>query len=277
MLEKIIIYLSLILIILLGVFLVWYFSRGGIVFDVLIFNKQPQKKEAELYRYDDERISLNKILVRAFYLVAQDKKDSIIPDWQKVLGVSLGKTCDFYELQFTFNMEMDFEIYPQVIYSKQKAEYFTDLIVQDYQREIVQPHSKSKTLEEVVKEAEEKIKDDGEWEVSLERIDDAYVVNLFVITLGTPVIRVEDGLVLGLDDETNNALVFSEALTDKDFKDFYDSVISHEIGHSLGIPEFYTYSGNEVRSYGVMGSGFSRKLQHNYLEYEIKEKMGLTF
>lgn len=274
MAKRVIFYLSIFLIIFLAVFYLLQSSQSDIVFNILSPAERPSKEKIHLHLYDNEDIGLNQVLIRAYYYIAADGRDSVIDNWQKVFRGALARVSDFYQLQFAYNMDMDFKIYPQPLYSRHNADYFIDLIIQDYNKELVEPHSESITVQEVVKEIKDIIKDEGEWDLSVKTKDSFYVVNLFILALDVSALKTENEKILGLNDESNNSLTFSAIFTDEEFRDFYESIIGHEVGHALGIPEFYMYSSGSTKSYGIMGGGFTRRLQDNYLEHQIKEKMG---
>lgn len=270
---KIILCLFVFLTAFLAVFYSWPLAQESVLFSMFSPVEQPLKEAVSLHLYNNEQVSINEVLIRVYYCVTEDGEGFVIEGWQGLISNTLGKINEFYELQFAFNMKMDFKIHPEVLTLSQDTNYFLDLIAKDYQQELLHPHSESQTLKEVINELEEKVSKKGDWGLSLKTINDAHVLNLFVLVFDVNTFKAQDVKVAGLNDESNNSLVFFVGFTDKDLKGFYGSVIAHEIGHALGIPEFYGYEGEGVQSYGLMGAGFKRKLEDNYLEHYIKEKM----
>ena len=269
--RRIFFYFFIFLIIAFFLFYFIRFYRADIIYDIT-FNllsscSKPIKQEARLHLYDDEQVAINHVLIKAYYFVPQDRGNFIINDWQKVFSHSLAKISIFYELQFANNMAMDFEVYPEIIHSDQPVGYFENLIKQDYLIETAQAHAESLTLKEIVDEVQGK--------VNMKKENNFYVINLFFLTLGNNYLQAENGRIFGLNDEKNNCLVVADAWADEELRDFYQSITAHEITHSLGVPDFYSYTDDQIESYGLMGAGFTRKLENNYLDQEIKKQMGL--
>ncbi len=273
MTKEMIIYLFIFFMAFSSILFLFCFSSNSLVFNLLSPARQFSKEAVSLYPYGNEQISINKVLVRIYYCQPQGGSGTIIEDWKGVLSNTVGEVSEFYRLQFNYNMEMNFEIYPQIVYLSHSSEYFAGLIIEDFIRELIEEHSECQSLRAISSGVENEIKDDKEWKLSDKRVDDFYVVNLFVLGLDINTLQTKGTKILGLNDESNNALVFSTGFINGELKDFYGSIVSHEIGHSLGVPRFYSYSGDAVKSSGIMGGGLTRKLRDNYLKYQIKEEM----
>ena len=257
----------------LSVFLLIYFFSNSAVLNILYPAKQFSKEKVNLHLYGDEEININKVVIKIYYCLPKDGREFNIENWQKILNKTATDVSEFYQLQFNYNMKMDFEIYPQIIYLNNSADYFTELVVQDLIKELVEPHSESQSMDAILNDVEDRMKDNREWKLRDKEADGSYVVNLFVLGIDINALQANGVRILGLNNESNNSLVFSTGFTNNELKDFYESVVSHEIGHSLGMPKFYSYSDDSVKSSGVMGGGFTRKLKDNYLQSQIKEKM----
>ncbi len=232
-------------------------------------------QEINLHLYNNEQVSVNKVLIRLYYYVPQDKENIIIDDWQKIFANSMLKIKEFFQLQFAYNMGLDYEIYPEIIYSDHDLNYFIDLLKEDYEKELAGPYTGSVLVEEIINNIRNKIAMDNEWDLLIKEIDDYYIINLFVLASDVTTLEGYNRQVPGLNDEENNSVVMSYIFTNDEFKDFHESIICHEVGHDLGIAEFYSFYDNKISSYGVMGGGVTRILQNNYLDNQIKEKMGL--
>lgn len=232
-------------------------------------------QEINLHLYDNEQVSINKVLIRLYYHVPQDKKNIIIDDWQKIFANSMLKIKEFFQLQFAYNMELDYEIYPEIIYSDHDLNYFIDLLKEDYEKELAEPYTGSALVEEIINDVKDKLAVNEKWDLSAKEVDGYYIVNLLVLAFDVTTLEGYNKQIPGLNDEENNSVVMSYIFTSDEFKDFHESIICHEIGHGLGIAEFYSFQDNKISSYGVMGGGITRMLQNNYLDNQIKEKMGL--
>ena len=235
------------------------------------FYKEKDKAEVELQEINlhldnNEQVSINKVLIRLYYHVPQDKKNIIIDDWQQIFTNSMLKIKEFFQLQFAYNMELDYEIYPEIIYSDHDLNYFMDLLKEDYEKELTGPYTGSVLVEEIINDVRDLL---------AKEIDDYYIINLFVLASDVTTLEGYNRQVPGINDEENNSVVMSYIFTNDEFKDFHESIICHEVGHGLGIAEFYSFQDNRISSYGVMGGGITRILQNNYLDNQIKEKMGL--
>lgn len=265
--KKIFFYFFIFLIIVPAVFYLSRFYKTDLIYNItfdFLSSKaeKPVKERANLYLYDNEEVSINQVFIRGYYFVPKDRGDFIINNWQKVFSRSLENVSAFFEFQFVDNMIMDFEIYPEIIYSDQTADYFEDLIKQDYSEEIKQPHSQSLTLEEINSEVQEKI--------NIKEKKDSYLINLFFLSLDK-----NENNMPGFNDEGNNCLVMADVFSEKEMINFHESIIAHEIVHSLGVPDFYSYTDDRIESYDLMGNGYFRRLENNYLDDEIKRKMSL--
>jgi len=275
--KKIISFLIVLAIISLTIFYSYRLFEGDIIFDIF-FNvfkgpDQTYQKQKNIHLYDNESVSVNKVLTRVYYLIAKDKSDSEISNWEQIFEESLKRVSDFYELQFDFGMEIDFQIYEKLIFSEYETDFFSDLIANDLEQELEKPHSESETIKQIIQELENKIDEKDKWGLEIETENEAHIVNLFVLELGPNSFEIENKEILGLNDEKNNSLVLSFIFSDEKFKDFSESIIAHEIGHTFGMPDLYSYTGDEIKSAGLMGGGITRKIKSNYLEYQIKEKM----
>lgn len=272
MLKKNFLYLSIILVVLLGVFVFYYAIKDNIVFMMITGIEKSEQSRINAHFYDDESISIKDVLVRVYYIVPENSKIEF-DNWHEVLSAAMQKAGAFFELQFGYSMNMDFTIYLQPILVAQPASYFIDLVEQDYIEEIAVPHSSSMAIKAVTDAVKNGLEAQEQWDISVSRINNSYIVNLFVLALNLDDLKTGNMKVFGLNDEGNNSLIFSKGFTDKRFKNFYESIVGHEIGHALGIPRFYSYTSDEVQTSGMMGGGLVRKLKDNYLNQAIKEKM----
>lgn len=270
--KKSILYFAILLIVLAGVFSLGYFFRDSLVFAVLGDIEEPQKAEANVHYFNDELTSIKDVLVRVYYVSTKDNTLAF-DDWKWISSTAMQKVSVFFELQFGYDMSMAFRVYPEEIFLQENSDYFVDLVKQDYTAETIKEHSPSLVAEAVVSAVKEKVRAEKVWDLTLKRVNNAYVVNLFVLTLDIDDLKVENMTVLGLNDESNNSVVFSTGFTKDVFKGFYESVVGHEIGHGLGIPRYYSYTSDEVQSSGMMGGGLTRHLKDNYLNQAIKDKM----
>jgi len=270
--KKSILYLVIFLIVLTGIFSFGYFFRNSLVFAVLGDIEEPQKIQANVHYYGDELTSIKDVLVRVYYVSTKDN-ELAFDNWKWISSTAMKKVTVFFELQFGYDMSMAFRVYPQEIPLQESSDYFVDLVKQDYAAEIAKEHSPSLVAKAVVDAVKEKVKAEKVWDLTLKRVSNAYVVNLFVLTLDIDDLNVGGLTVLGLNDESNNSIVFSTGFTKKEFEGFYESVVGHEIGHGLGIPRHYSYTSDEVQTSGMMGGGLTRNLKDNYLNHAIKDKM----
>ena len=256
-------------------YLVRYFHINS-VSDIFSRTASPSiktyKRNVKIHLYSNKQVNINSVLVRVYYVVASDRKNSVIKNWQNVFGGALSDVCQFYELQFGGNMKMNFEIYPKIIYSQKSSDYFISLTARDYNEELLKPHSSSSLLEDIIEELNHDIIE-RQWDLSKKRDDGTYIVNLIVLADGDNPMETKGGKILGLNDEGNNSLVFSAIFSDPKFSRYYKSVIAHEIGHGLGIPGFYTFYNDKVETSGVMGEGITRELRYNYLDSKIRREM----
>lgn len=276
MVKKIIAYLFIIILaVFLCAFLLVYSFQGNIIFSIFKPMEQVFKKEMRLYCYNQEEEAINNVFLRIYYCLPSDDRDFSIENWQQVLSEAAKEVKDFYQLQFGYNMEMDFRIYPQVIYLNNKAQYFIDLVVQDFIEEMAIPHSESQSIKALMNEVSGKTNEQAEWTLAAEEIDGSYVVNLFVLGIDINALEVDSLKVLGLNNEKSSSLVFTTGFIADSFNDFYSSVAAHEIGHALGIPRLNIDPETKLELYTMMGGEPTRKLRDNYLKEDIRENMGM--
>lgn len=270
--KQSVLYLAIFLIVLAGIFSFSYLFRNSLVFAVLGSIEEPQKSEANVHYYDDTLTSIKDVLIRVYYVSTKDNELEF-DNWKWISSTAMKKATVFFELQFGYDISMAFRVYPEEIPIQESSDYFVDLVKQDYLAEIAKEHSPSLVAEAVIDAVKQRVKAEETWDLALKRVNSAYVVNLFVLTLDIDDLKVKNLIVLGLNDESNNSVVFSTGFTKKEFKGFYESVVAHEIGHGLGIPRYYSYTSDEVQSSGMMGGGLTRHLKDNFLSQAIKDKM----
>ena len=265
-------YLLVFSMIFLVIFFLGYFFLYS-AFSILGPAKQFPKEKINLQLYGNERVNINNVLVKVYYCQPQDRSGFAVENWRETLTKTMAEVSEFYRLQFDYNMKMDFKIYSEVVSLNHSTDYFTGLVIQDLKNELAEPHSESQSLKILSSEIGNKMKNSEEWELGGKKTDGSYVMNLFVLELDINALQADGVKILGLNNESDSSLVFSTGFIDDEFKDFYGSVVGHEIGHGLGIPKFYSYSDDSVKSSGIIGGGLTRKLKNNYLTHQIKEKM----
>lgn len=206
-----------------------------------------QKKELpsrpavrKIHYYNDETRSLEKLSLKVFYFVPQDKK--LGWNYKEVLDETLKEIKAFHYLQFQGLSELNYEIYPEPVIGLNSTEFYDG------------PDTSAgnpRALETVTEELEKIFSRDD---------------SIFVI--------VYEGVGASGSSELKSSIIASGYFIQELEKTFAPSVFYHEFAHTLGIPDAYDHAKNIPFSNDIMGAGRNKPLKITYLSQEVKEKMG---
>lgn len=258
--------------------------RFGLLFAPKTENP-PSVQSFAVHAYDKPEISLEKIKVKVFYFVPQDKvRGSRIvqnfPAEVAFFSETLRPQLEqFHGREWSNRSELQFAVYPNPIIGKQNADYYSKDFL-SFQEE----HPLGRLHDEI---SERLLHPGGDlYDAAFNQSDkNIYTIHLFIFDMPTPSKHIagRSALVPGLTDDTEAAsLVFSDIVDPGRGRVDYPngtSIIYHELLHAMDVPEFYdadtenTFEKRTLRS-DIMGSGADLPLSATYIGADIKEHMG---
>lgn len=92
----------------------------GLVFWFLLpqfFLKEPAlvRSESKIHAFHNPDSSLEKIRIRAFYVIPQNKTNDAVSNWKEALEAALTKAVEFHEVQFREKSALYYDIYPEPV------------------------------------------------------------------------------------------------------------------------------------------------------------------
>ncbi|BCX15243.1 MAG: hypothetical protein KatS3mg097_135 [Candidatus Parcubacteria bacterium] len=223
-----------------------------------------------LHFYDEPSIDLKHINLYAIYVVAADKKNEIKNNWQQLIEKSLQKISAFHQNQFRNLSHLEYKIYKQPIIIENidtmnnkgfdvtsLPEFFKIIEKIDKEMPLDFITNKNDIYKILVIFYEGENTAFGSAIVDKENIAEKYQQSSRIITTT-------------IENFNGVALISNDYLN----KPYGESILYHEIAHTLGIPDFY--KDNQELSLDIMGNGRFIPLEINYLDYEIIKKMTQT-
>jgi hypothetical protein len=212
-------------------------------------NKTPVLREnIYLHHYSDKNLSLENISIKAVYFVPNDEK--ISPEWKTTIVSAIESLKKFHEFQFSGYSKIEYEVVAEPFEGKKDhLSYDTENTNKG------NPEALKRTVAEL-EEKYPKISEPG-------ARPGGYNV-LLIFYQGVGAVSSENVVLAGYDIFTN-----------KDYEIFKDSILYHEFGHVIGLPDQYNEETGRSFGYDIMGLGRNGPLENSYIDLKILRSMGL--
>lgn len=225
-----------------------------------------------VHYYKDKNISLEKVLVRLFLFIPNNINTETQGEWRSEIETVFNKIQTVHKEQFFDLSNIEYVVYPEIIRGKFSSEY--------YDQEILKFNSgkDEKQLNLIMDEINERIRNKELDQINFKKYNYTYLVNQ-VFYFGESKAENNAATVGGYTNEernSNSSLLFWNALNNQDAH-VKANIIYHEILHTFGVPEGYTYDDFTPFTDDIMGMGVvsSRPIEIDYLSSEFKKEMGL--
>lgn len=255
----------------IAAFAVYVLNLQYNIFSKIDYNKTEYSKPSAHY-YKNPNIGLEKILARVFLFEPNNSDIKMQEDWQGEMEAIFSKIQTVHKEQFFNLSNLEYVIYPEVIKGDFPSEY--------YDKEVLKFDSgkDEKQLNLIMDEINERIKNKELNKINLDKYSYNYLVNQ-VFYFGSNKFGDDNVSIAGYTNEERNSsssLLFWKALSRQDIH-IKATIIYHEILHTLGVPEGYTYDDFTPFVDDIMGMGAisNRPIEINYLSQESKRDMGL--
>lgn len=199
--------------------------------------------------YRDPARSLDKIHLKVFYVVPKNRTAQIYPTWRELLSPVLEETAKFHEIQFHGLSKIQSDVFPEpLILEHDNIYYDTDST----------NRGNPEALRRITPEVEERARG------FLSSAADEFVV-IGLIYEG-----------VGASGSRGAFLLSRSFLSEEQYRPFRSSLLYHEFGHTMGLPDQYDLETGQHFSEDIMGSGRNRPLEVNYIDQALLEDLGVT-
>ena len=267
----------------------------GLVFWFLLpqlFLKEPTtvRSESKIHAFHNPDSNLEKIRIRAFYVVPQNKTADAVSNWKEFLETSLAKAAEFHKIQFREKSALNYDIYPEpVILEKNNIFYDTKTT----------KYGNPKALIGIANELEKRVfRKDGDLynENFSQRSASEYPV-LGIIYEGVGAAggviyeselesTVEIAKKLGLPESViykvdvesaDGFFILSRTfLTDAEYRFNGVTNFYHEFAHTFGLPDGYDLETGVSSTFDIMGEGRKKPIEIMYLDRKFTRALGLV-
>ena len=263
----------------------WYFLP-------LFFLKEPAvvRSKSKIHAYHNTDSSLEKIRIRAFYVVPQNKTADAVPNWKEFLETALVRAAEFHEIQFREKSALYYNIYQEPVILEKNNDY--------YDTESTR-HGNPKALISIGNELEKRVfKKDGDlyMENFSQRNESEYPV-LAIIYEGVGAaggviyeselesvseiskkLGLSESVIYKVDVESADGffILSRSYLTDEQYKFNGITHFYHEFAHTFGLPDGYDLETGVSDTFDIMGEGRRKPIEIMYLDRKFTRAMGLA-
>ncbi|MFH1187285.1 MAG: hypothetical protein V1688_00295 [bacterium] len=255
----------------IAAFAVYVLNLQYNIFSKIDYNKTEYLKPSPHY-YKNPNIGLEKVLARVFLFEPNDINAELQEDWRGGIETVFNKIQTVHKEQFFDLSNIEYIIYPEIIKGDFPSEY--------YDKEVLKFDSgkDEKQLNLIMDEINERIKNKELNKINLEKYNYNYLANQ-IFYFGSNKFGDDNVSIAGYTNEernSNSSILFWRPLSRQDVH-VKATIIYHEILHTLGVPEGYTYDDFTPFVDDIMGMGAisNRPIEINYLSNEFKKEMGL--
>lgn len=203
---------------------------------------------ARVHYYGDPSTPIERIKIKAVYFVPKERRGNIFTGWSSVLPPALEEMGRFHTLQFRSRSKISYEIHPEVIIGEKSASFYDSPETRKGN-----PFAAKRIDEETTRRLPDFF-----------RAEPGEFLSKIYIYEGVGASAV------------GNAIIFSrDFLSQSSYESTHSSILYHELGHTLGMPEGYDVETNIPSTFDVMGEGRFKPLRITYIADGTKAAMGL--
>ncbi|OHB22362.1 MAG: hypothetical protein A2939_03580 [Parcubacteria group bacterium RIFCSPLOWO2_01_FULL_48_18] len=265
--------------------------------------------QSQIHRYGDPETSIEKVRIKAFYVVPTDQNEVNEEKWRWLRArmiYALDQAALFHEVQFRRQSAIVYDIYPNPVILSRNSDYYDAgsrtviLISNEIEKRVFRP-SGDLYDESFVQSGPSEYnviglvyEGPGGWGGAVyesgledpEKIADCLGISPAMVAI------VEGEFADGFFLVSNKEYFF-----DPNFRSFGTSIVYHELGHAMGLPDRYVSKGIEIdnvsascdeppeqaagvvsvrQTNDIMGLGRFKPIEINYIDRELTREMGLV-
>jgi M6 family metalloprotease-like protein len=209
------------------------------------------------HAYKKPDVSLKKIRIKVFYVIPSNKTSFIAQNWQEQVAPTFDDLIVFYTNQFRGATEITYAFYPNpLILSHDNDYYDTDNT----------DHGNPKAFESIADEVINrvyKVGGDGYYASFVSAIPGEFVVNAFIY----------EGV--GASGAPGAVFASRSFFVRDEYIDMRATILAHEFGHALGLPDQYDIKTDNAFSNDLMGAGRRDILKKTYIDRALMKDFGV--
>lgn len=205
------------------------------------------EKTAHLYK--NPAVSIAKIHLKIFYAVPKDKTDSVYAGFSSFLKKYLDDAVRFHRSQFREYSAFTYDVYPEPVFMDEESLFYNTTDTN---------HGNPEGLKNLVPEIERKMA------AFLKHEKDEFLV-IGIVYEG-----------VGASGAESAFLLSREFLSEEQYRLIAATLLYHEFGHALGLPDQYDIATGAPYSNDIMGGGREKPIEVNYIDRELLREMGIV-
>lgn len=209
-------------------------------------NRNEIIKNAHFYKSPAKSVA--KIKLKVFYVVPTDKVNSIYGNFYLMTEKALKDIVRFHRFQFRQSSVLQYDIYPEPFFMKENSIFYNTENTN---------HGNPEGLRNIIPEIEETQKD------FLKHKPDEFLI-IGVIYEGVGASGAEGAFLL--------SRIF---LSEEQYQPIASTLLYHEFGHSLGLPDQYDLKTGAPYSNDIMGGGREKPIETSYIDKELLKELGV--
>lgn len=248
------------------------------------------RSESKIHAFHNPETNLEKIRIRAFYAVPQNKTADIFSGWKETAETAVVKAAEFHRVQFREKSVLVYDIYPEpVILEKNNIFYDTEST----------KHGNPKALINIANELERRVfKKDGDLYIEnfgKKNASEYSVIGIIYEGVGAAggviyeselestgdiakKLGLPESVIYKVDVESADGffILSRSFLTEAEYRFNGITNFYHEFAHTFGLPDGYDLETGISQTFDIMGEGRKKPIDTIYLDRKFTRAMGLV-